>query len=295
MSELLHLVAPSERGPLDPALVERARRLAGGSLRWLEPGTAAVIELERPADAPARAELTELLSTEPLDYALLPAAGQRKRLLVCDMDSTIIDIECIDELARHAGIGAEVAELTKRAMAGEIDFHQALETRVRMLEGLPVRVIDEICRERLQCNPGARTMVRTMQAHGAFCALLSSGFTEFTRYVRTVVGFDMDQANTLEIHDGVLTGRLVPPLLGPEAKHRTLHRLAAKQGIGTDAAVAVGDGANDIPMLEAAGLGVAYRAHPEVRRHARACIRHSDLRSVLFFQGFPREAFVEAG
>ncbi len=295
MSELLYLVAPPERRPLDPALIRRAERLAGSGPRWLDPGGACALALERPLEGSRRAELLELVERAQIDHAVLPVSRRRKRLLVCDMDSTIIDIECIDELARHAGIGAEVAELTRRAMAGEIPFREALETRVRMLEGVPVRVIDEICRERLRLHPGARTLVRTMQAHGAFCALVSSGFTEFTRYVRTLVGFDMDQANTLEIRDGVLTGRLVPPLLGPESKDETLHRLGVTRGIATEDAVAVGDGANDIPMLRRAGLGVAYRGHPEVRRHADACITHTDLRSVLYFQGYARDAFRESG
>ncbi len=294
MPEALYLVAPPARRPLDPALVARVSRLAGTAPRWLDPGTACAFDFEHPLDERHRHELLELAAETETDHALLPVASEPKRLLVCDMDSTIIDIECIDELARHAGIGAEVATLTRRAMAGEIPFHEALETRVRMLEGVPVRVIDEICRERLRLNPGARTLVRTMQAHGAFCALLSSGFTEFTRHVRILVGFDMDQANTLEIRDGILTGRLVPPLLGPESKHRTLHRLATRRGVGLERTVAVGDGANDIPMLRAAGLGVAFRGHPEVRRHADAAVVHSDLRSVLFFQGFARDTFHEA-
>ena len=295
MPEILYLVAPAERGPLDPRLLAELRRLTGGEPRWLDPGIACAIALARPAGEAFHAELSALLAEAPVDHALLPERGRRGRLLVCDMDSTIVDIECIDELANHAGVGAEVAALTRRAMAGEIDFHAALETRVRMLEGVPVRVIDEICRERMRLNPGARTLVRTMQANGAFCALLSSGFTEFTRYVRTLVGFDMDQANTLEIRDGVLTGRLLPPILGPESKHRTLLRLAAGRGCGPAEAVAVGDGANDIPMLQEAGLGIAYRGHAEVRRRADACILHTDLRSVLFFQGYPRDAFHEVG
>ncbi len=295
MPEILYLVAPAEQGPLDPRMLAEARRLTGAEPRWLDPGSACALPLARPADACLRANLDELLAGQPVDQALLPEARGPRRLLVCDMDSTIVDIECIDELAKHAGVGGEVAALTRRAMAGEIAFHEALETRVRMLEGVPVRVIDEICRERMRLNPGARTLVRTMQANGAFCALLSSGFTEFTRYVRTLVGFDMDQANTLEIRDGVLTGRLLPPILGPESKHRTLLRLAAARGCGPAEAVAVGDGANDIPMLREAGLGIAYRGHREVRRHADACILHTDLRSVLFFQGYPREAFHEVG
>ncbi len=290
---ILCVVAPAGHDLLDAALIRGLRSWVPGELRWLDPGRAFEIRPSAPLSPSTRAQVERFLSSLPVDFAMVPAACRRKRLLVCDMDSTIVDIECIDELAAHAGIREKVSELTRRAMAGEIDFRDALEARVRMLAGLPVRVIDEICRERLHLNPGARTLVRTMQAHGAFCALVSGGFTEFTRHVRVLAGFDMDQANTLEIRDGYLTGRLLPPLYDPSAKERALRRLLARFGLAREESLAIGDGANDIPMLRAAGLGIAYRAHPAVRSAADAAIDHGDLTTALHFQGFARSEFVE--
>jgi phosphoserine phosphatase len=229
-----------------------------------------------------------------LDHAVLSVEHRRKRLLVSDMDSTIITIECIDELADMAGIKPQIAAITRRAMNGELDFATALRERVALLAGLPRSAIDRVIRERLQLMPGARTLVRTMRAHGASTALVSGGFTAFTRHVQAVCGFDHEDANELEVGGDRLTGRLVGGMRGAAAKLETLERLRAALGLAADATMAVGDGANDLPMLQGAGLGVAFRAHERVRAAAPVRIDHGDLAALLFLQGYRREQFVAA-
>lgn len=269
-------------------------RIAGSHPSWLDAPRAA--ELPLVSDSPGRrSELVALLDGCPVDRAFVPARDRRAKLLLCDMDSTVITVECIDELADCAGIRAEVAAITRQAMAGEIPFEEALARRVALLAGLPVRVINDICRQRIRLQPGVRTLVRTMQAHGAFCALVSGGFSEFTRYVRLLAGFDADYANTLDIRDGLLTGRLVPPVLGARAKLETLFHLAKARGIAPADALAIGDGANDLEMIRAAGLGIAFRAHPVLRQAADAHIDHTDLTAALYFQGYRRDEFAPAG
>lgn len=289
-NRILVLVAPRTRALEELVPLGEITQLAGAAPRWLAPPHAAEWLLHA-ADPARLTAIDALLAEQPVDRALLPAGDRRKRLLVCDMDSTVITVECIDELAACAGVDARVRALTRRAMAGEIPFEQALAERVQLLAGLPVRVIDDICREKVRLQPGARTLVRTMQAHGAFCALVSGGFSEFTRFVRLLAGFDADYANTLEIQDGVLTGRLVPPVLGPRAKLETLTHLAHARGLPLSAAIAIGDGANDAEMVQAAGLGVAYRAHAVLRRLADARIEYTDLTAALYFQGYSRDEF----
>jgi len=292
-SAVLVLVAGSEVRTLEPAWIRRALELCGGKPHWLAPGEAVEFAVPPGREATLREELAAAFADAPLDWALLSGVRRRKRVLVCDMDSTVIDVECIDELADYAGVRDRIAAVTQKAMAGEIDFEASLRLRVGLLEGVRLRDIDEICRERIHLVPGARTMVRTMQAHGAFCALVSGGFTEFSRYVRLLAGFDMDVANRLEVVDGRLTGVVLPPLHGPETKLETLLRLSHKFAAGPAEAVAVGDGANDLAMIRAAGLGVAFRPHAILRRAADAVIAHADLRAVLYFQGYRREEFVE--
>ncbi|GBD44545.1 Phosphoserine phosphatase SerB2 [bacterium HR40] len=291
---ILVLVAPAGQDLAELVPLSALVRLAGCEVDWLDRPHAA--QLPFPAKDRSRLQEVEaLLAGRPVDRALLPAHGRRKRLLLCDMDSTVITVECIDELAARAGLGAEVAALTRRAMAGEIPFADALVRRVSLLAGLPVRVIDEILRERVRLQPGARRLVATMRAHGAFCALVSGGFTEFTRHVRVLAGFDADYANTLEIRDGVLTGRVLPPLLGPEAKLHTLLHLARRFRLDLADTLAIGDGANDLDMVRTAGLGIAFRGHAVLRASADACIDHADLTAALYFQGFRREEMVELG
>jgi phosphoserine phosphatase len=226
------------------------------------------------------------LSGMPMDVCAQPAEGRRKRLLLADMDSTIIGCECLDELADFAGKKTEVAAITERAMRGEIGFEGALRERVAMLANLPLAALETCYHERVRLNPGARTLATTMAAHGARCVLVSGGFKSFTRRVAAAAGFHADFANTL-IDDGArLLGRVGQPILGREAKLATLEAEAAALGIRLDGALAVGDGANDLAMIEAAGLGVAYRAKPVVAAQADARLEHADLTALLYFQGY---------
>ncbi len=239
-----------------------------------------------------KAAVDALLAGKPLDYCLQPAADRRKRLLVADMDSTIINVECIDELADFAGVKAEVSAITERAMRGELDFEGALRERVGMLKGLPLGDLQRAYDERVRLNPGARTLVRTMAANGARCVLVSGGFTFFTTRVAQAAGFHADRANTLHEAEGHLTGEVGEPILGREAKLAALQAEAAAQGIDISQALAIGDGANDLAMIEAAGLGVAYRAKAIVAAQADAKVDHADLTALLFFQGYKASEFV---
>lgn len=288
------LIADRELQPLESRLVDEATRLLAGSQRWLSDGEAVEIvspELE-PAEVAER--LAELVRDQPVDHAVLPPAHRRKKLLLCDMDSTIIQIECIDELADFAGIKPQIAAVTRRAMNGELDFDEALRARVALLAGLPESVITDVISERLVLTPGASTLVATMRANGARAALVSGGFTPFTRHVQRLCGFDEEEANGLEIVDGRLSGKLAGAVRGAPAKVAALRRLRAELHLDPAETLAVGDGANDLPMLEEAGLGVGYRPHARLRGHVDACIDHGDLTAMLFFQGYRRDEFVTA-
>jgi len=223
-----------------------------------------------------------------------PAVNRRKRLLAADMDSTMIKVECIDELADFAGLKAEVAAVTEQAMRGELDFEAALDARVALLRGLDAGLIDRCREERVELMPGARTLVRTMRAHGAYCLLVSGGFTRFAEPVAVAIGFDAVASNRLVIEDGRLSGTVEKPIVGAEAKKAAMLAAAEARGIGTEAILAVGDGANDIPMIEAAGLGIAYRAKPAVAVAADARIEANDLTALLYAQGYLRSEWVEA-
>ncbi|MEM8752595.1 MAG: phosphoserine phosphatase SerB [Pseudomonadota bacterium] len=233
------------------------------------------------------AKAREALAEAPVDVNLVPALNREKRLLICDMDSTIIPVECIDEIAAHAGVGPRVAEITERAMRGELDFEAALKERVGLLAGLPEAALEEVYRTRVTLNPGAAEMVGAMAARGAMTALVSGGFEFFTQRVAAAAGFARHQANRLLVEGGALTGAPAEPILGREAKLDALRRLSAEIGARPEAAVAVGDGANDLAMIGAAGLGVAYRAKPAVAAAADARIDHADLTAVLRLQGIP--------
>ncbi|WP_321488410.1 phosphoserine phosphatase SerB [uncultured Hyphomonas sp.] len=237
-----------------------------------------------------RARLAE--KGHPVDAAVLPAASGRKRLLISDMDSTIIGQECLDELADFAGLKAEVSAITERAMRGELDFEGALTTRVAMLKGLGLDALEHAYAERITLNPGAKTLVETMKADGAETVLVSGGFTYFTSRVAAAAGFHTHRGNTL-IDDGkALTGEVGRPILGREAKLSALDEFAAAKGIGRDDVIAMGDGANDLAMIKASGLGIAYHAKPVVAAEAHAAIEHTDLRAALFFQGYEAKEFV---
>ena len=231
------------------------------------------------------------LSDLAADFAIQPAANRRKGLLIADMDSTIINVECLDELADFAGVKAQVSEITERAMRGELAFEGALRERVGMLKGLGVSALQACYDERVKLNPGAETLVRTMAKHGARCALVSGGFTFFTSRVAEAAGFHLNRANTLIEQDGVLTGAVGDPILGKEAKLAALREETAALGLTPADALAVGDGANDLAMIEAAGLGVAYRAKPIVAAQADAKVDHTDLTTLLYFQGYKAEEF----
>jgi phosphoserine phosphatase len=227
-----------------------------------------------------------------LDWCLQPTAGRRKRLLVADMDSTIINVECLDELADFAGLKAEISAITERAMRGELEFEGALRERVAMLKGLPVTALQQAYDQRVRLNPGARTLVQTMRRNGARCVLVSGGFSFFTGRVAQAAGFHAHHANTLDEAAGLLTGTVGEPILGREAKLATLKQEANLLGAQLSSTLAVGDGANDLAMIEAAGLGVAYRAKPIVAAQADARVEHTDLTALLFFQGYALGDFV---
>lgn len=226
-----------------------------------------------------------------VDFAVQPIENRRKRLLIADMDSTIINVECLDELADFAGVKDKVSEITERAMRGELAFEGALRERVGMLKGLSVDALQACYDNRVKLNPGARTLVRTMAAHGARCALVSGGFTFFTSRVAEAAGFHLNRANTLIEEGGRLTGTVGEPILGKEAKLAALREETAVLGLTPADALAVGDGANDLAMIEVAGLGVAYRAKPIVAAQAHAKVDHADLTALLYFQGYTAAEF----
>jgi phosphoserine phosphatase len=288
------LIADRSNAPLSEATVDRAAQALNGieRRRWLDEGVAA--DLVFTGDLKAkRAALEGALANEPIDVIVQPLAHRRKRLLVADMDSTLIGQECIDELAAVAGIGERVAAITERAMRGEVAFAPALRERVALLAGLPETVIGDVLKERITLNRGARTLVQTMRANGAYVAIVSGGFRQFTGAIRERLGADEDRANTFIIEGGKLTGEVIEPILGQDAKLSALREIAAALGLTLDDTLAVGDGANDLPMLQAAGLGIAYRAKPKVAAGADARVEHTDLSALLYAQGFARKDFVE--
>jgi phosphoserine phosphatase len=276
---------------LDGATVEALRNAwGGGTAVWLAPDVAAEFPLERMPDN--RWEVWEALQARGIDLAVQPAAGRRKRLLVADMDSTMIGQECIDELAAEAGVGAHVAGITARAMNGELDFEGALRERVALLEGLPEAAIAKVLAERITDAPGGATLVATMKAHGAHTLLVSGGFTAFAGPIAQRLGFDEARANTLLVEGGRLTGRVAEPILGRAAKMEALAETARQLGIGHDAVIAVGDGANDLGMLGMAGIGVALHAKPAVAAQCDIRVNHGDLTALLYLQGYGADEFV---
>jgi len=287
MIQILVLVADPTRHALGPA--DLASLPAMGPAVWLSPGKA--VELPVGPDVSANS-VREILGEAPVDFALVPREGRRKRLLLADMDSTIITVECLDELAGFAGMKPQIAAITERAMRGELDFTAALRERVAMLAGLEETALSRTYVERVTLTPGARTLVMTMRRSGAYAALVSGGFTYFTSRVREAAGFDIDLANRLVIDAGKLSGRVHEPILDSAVKLSTLRRLAAERGLGREETLAVGDGANDLPMLQAAGLGVAYHAKPLVAAAAHARVEHGDLTALLYFQGYRDAEFV---
>ena len=296
MAYILSVIADPAASAVDPLLVASLfGPVKAGEVRTLASGLAWEATLE---DAPAPEALAALrreAGGAPLDINVVPAENRRKKLLIADMDSTIIQQECIDELAEHAGKRAEISAITEQAMRGELDFEAALKARVGMLKDLDEAVLAQTFEERIALTPGARSLVETMNAMGAATALISGGFTFFTERVAKAAGFQHHQANRLFIEDGRLTGAVAEPILGREAKREALMRLTAAHDLNRGETLAVGDGANDLAMLEEASLGVAFHAKPAVAATAQARIDHGDLTALLYLQGIPQTEFIVQG
>jgi phosphoserine phosphatase len=297
MSHVLTLIA----SPGSDELLGKAMDEVRGSLDsdkppfWLAPGQACDITFRPASDAAladARGLIERVTSAMPIDAAIQAIEGRRKRLLVADMDSTIIQQECLDEIAGFAGIGPQIAAITERAMQGELDFETALKERVALLRGFPLSRLQQVLEEAITLTPGARTLTSTMRTNGARCVLVSGGFTFFTGAVAMMAGFDAHFGNSFLVEDDRVAG-VAEPILGKEAKLGTLRSEARGLGIGESEAMAVGDGANDLAMLKAAGLGVAFHAKPIVAREAAARINHGDLTSLLFLQGYRQADFTD--
>jgi phosphoserine phosphatase len=298
MTHVATLISNPAKPAVYTALIDAVRvELPGaGKPRWLAHNIAADIPFTPPPDAHSRAIASMLRERFPggADIVVQPAEGRRKRLFLADMDSTMIGQECIDELADFVNLKMHVAAITERAMRGEIAFEPALRERVALLKGLPATVIDEVIRDRICVKPGARTLVMTMRANGAYTCLVSGGFKSFTDRVAAMIGFDENRSNTLELDaDGMLAGLVREPIFGREAKLQTLLDLRRQHGIAKEATLVTGDGANDLSMIQEAGLGVAYHAKPAVAEAAHARIDHGDLTALLYLQGYTREEFVE--
>jgi phosphoserine phosphatase len=298
MTHVATLISNPARPALDPAAIALAVGVLATAQtpRVLDPGIAADISFtpDGAGDKAAAERLRAALAPRPLDVVVQPLASRRKKLLVADMDSTMIEQECVDELAGHVGLKQHVAAITEQAMRGEIAFEPALRERVALLAGLPATVVDEVIEKRITLTPGGRALVATMRRNGARTCLVSGGFTLFTARVAAMIGFDEHRGNTLEIRDGKLTGAVAEPILGREAKRATLIALRDRLGLRPQDTLAAGDGANDLAMIEAAGLGVAYRAKPTVAAAAHARIDHGDLTALLYLQGYARADFAEA-
>ncbi|TQM93614.1 phosphoserine phosphatase SerB [Roseinatronobacter monicus] len=270
---------------LDAATVEALRNAwGGGAAVWLNPGVAAEFSLAVMPDN--LWQVWQDLQPLGIDLAVQAAEGRRKRMLLADMDSTMIRQECIDELADEAGVGAYVAGITARAMNGELEFEEALRERVALLKGLDESVIAKVMAARITFTPGGRELIATMKGNGSYAALVSGGFTAFTTHVAQALGFDEHRANTLQIKDGKLTGTVADPILGREAKVAALDEISARLGISPAEVMAVGDGANDLGMLGRAGAGVALHAKPSVAAQCTLRINHGDLSALLYLQGY---------
>ena len=298
MTHVATLICNPTAPVLDAAALERARAALphAGAPSWLDPAIAADIPFTPDTGSDQRLladQVRVAIAGRPVDVVVQSLAHRRKRLFLADMDSTMIGQECIDELADHAGFKAHVSAITERAMRGEIAFEPALRERVALLKGLPQAVVNEVIESRIVLTPGGRTLVATMRANGAYTCLVSGGFTMFTRTIAKMIGFDEDRANILLVDGGGrLSGVVAEPILGREAKLDTLNELRQRFGLAPEDTLVAGDGANDIPMIEAGGLGVAYHGKPAVAQAAAARIDHSDLTALLYAQGYARPAFV---
>ena len=282
------LIAKERLSVGDISAAEDALAAAGiavSARRWIEDCKACDLFFR---EGPETARAVLETETGEVDVVVQPEASRRRKLLVADMDSTMIGVECIDELADYAGLKSEVAAVTERAMRGELAFEEALRARVALLAGMDEKVIDRCRAERVRLTSGARALVRTVRREGGFTVLVSGGFTRFAEPVAEEIGFDRVVSNRLLTEAGRLTGAVEMPIVGAAAKRQALLDSAAELGLGPEESLAIGDGANDIPMIEAAGLGVAYHAKPAVVAAAGAVIAHNDLTALLYAQGYPR-------
>ncbi|WFU35427.1 phosphoserine phosphatase SerB [Bradyrhizobium brasilense] len=299
MSLVATLICNPASPALDSTIVDGARAVlpSPGPAQWLFNEVAADIPFEgedssRDGIKTIEERLRQARGDLPIDIVVQPRIARRKKLFLADMDSTMIGQECIDELADFAGLKAHVAAITERAMRGEIEFESALRERVALLKGLAVSVVDEVLDKRITLTPGGRELVMTMRAHGAYTCLISGGFTLFTKVVAAKVGFQENRANQLQVVDGKLTGEVVEPILGRATKLATLIELTESFDLDEIDTLVVGDGANDLGMIQAAGLGVAYHAKPAVAAAAAVRIDHGDLTALLYAQGYRRDEFV---
>ena len=287
MDSVLVLIAAPGSGAITAELLTALKK-AGGQYRVLAENEAIDVQFFA-----SMFKFGELLRGKPIDVNLVSRANRRKKILLADMDSTMIQQECIDELGAVAGVGDHIKSVTARAMRGEIDFESALKERVALLQGLSESVIQEVIKTRLSFMPGGKTLVATMKKHGTYAALVSGGFTAFTAHVAHALGFDENRANTLVVKDGKLTGEVAFPILGKDAKVESLQHICSAHGLSPDDVLAVGDGANDIPMLQAAGMGVALHAKPKVQEQAQYVVNHGDLTALLYLQGYAQDEFVD--
>lgn len=296
MNHIVTLIADPKAQPLGGAIIANIRTVlpAPAETIWLAEGEACDIgfELEEHELTSTRDLLRKVLQETAIDFVCQQAQGRRKRLLVADMDSTLIGQECIDEIADHIGLKPKISAITERAMRGELEFEPALRERVALLKGINEKALQTIFDNQITLNPGARTLARTMSVNGARTVIVSGGFTFFTARIAKASGFDANQANSLEIAQGKLTGRVIEPILGQQAKLDVLHHYRKIMDLDHAGTLCVGDGANDLAMLSEAGLGVAYHAKPVVAAKAHACVNHCDLTALLFAQGYTRDEFV---
>ncbi|WP_349958661.1 phosphoserine phosphatase SerB [Rhizobium sp. ZPR3] len=295
MAFVATLIANPSNPVLVPAIAEKAAEAVKASgLYWLADGIACDIALRDDTDIEAaETNILAAIGSAPIDLVIQEADTRRKKLLIADMDSTMIGQECIDELAAEVGLKDKVADITARAMNGEIDFEPALRERVALLKGLPISVVDDVIAKRITLTPGGPELIATMKAKGYYAALVSGGFTVFTSRIGATLGFNENRANILLEENGILTGLVEEPILGKQAKVDALTDITEKLGISTDDALAVGDGANDLGMLQLAGSGVALHAKPTVSAQARMRIDHGDLTALLYIQGYRKTDFVK--
>jgi len=281
----------SAPGLLDPSLVENLRNAwSGGDAIWLAPDEAAEFTLSSLPQN--RWQVWHDLQDLQIDLIVQPAENRRKKMLLADMDSTMIRQECVDELADHAGVGARVKDITARAMNGELDFEEALHERVALLKGQPAAIIDQVLAERIDLMAGGKVLLATMRENGAYAALVSGGFTAFSAAIAAELGFDEHRANELLMTDGALSGKVALPVLGRQAKVDALEQITKTLGLSEDDVLAVGDGANDLGMLGRAGTGAALHAKPSVAAECDIRVNFGDLTALLYLQGYAQTEFI---